>query len=114
MFFKISETLKALANKFRVAVVVTNQMVDFIGLDHGINGETLGNLECLHTSGRRVSPSLGLAWAHCINSRVFLARHEEYVGINSRNAPSPIYPIKHIGHFNLYLPHICPRHHLNL
>ncbi|KAI5343780.1 hypothetical protein L3X38_011656 [Prunus dulcis] len=31
MFFKISRTLKALANKFGLAVVVTNQVVDFIG-----------------------------------------------------------------------------------
>ncbi|BBG99343.1 homolog of X-ray repair cross complementing 3 [Prunus dulcis] len=31
MFFKISGTLKALANKFGLAVVVTNQVVDFIG-----------------------------------------------------------------------------------
>ncbi|XP_034229418.1 DNA repair protein XRCC3 homolog [Prunus dulcis] len=87
MFFKISGTLKALANKFGVAVVVTNQVVDFIGPDHGINGVRLGNLECLHTPGRRVSPALGLALAHCINSRVFLARHEGSVGFNSRNAP---------------------------
>ncbi|KAI5313747.1 hypothetical protein L3X38_042923 [Prunus dulcis] len=88
MFFKISGTLKALANKFGVAVVVTNQVVDFIGPDHGINGVRLGNLECLHTPGRRVSPALGLALAHCINSRVFLARHEGSVGFNSCNAPS--------------------------
>ncbi|CAL2229289.1 unnamed protein product [Prunus armeniaca] len=79
MFFKISGTLKALINKFRVAVVVTNQVVDFTGPDHGINGVRLGNLESLHTSGRQVSPALRLAWAHCINSRVFLARHEESI-----------------------------------
>ncbi|XP_034197312.1 DNA repair protein XRCC3 homolog [Prunus dulcis] len=57
IFFMISGTLKALASKFGVAVVVTNQVVDFIGPDHGINGEMLGNLECLHTSSRRVSPA---------------------------------------------------------
>ncbi|XP_020412851.1 DNA repair protein XRCC3 homolog [Prunus persica] len=89
MFFKISGTLKALANKFGLAVVVTNQVVDFIGPHDGVNRVRLGNLECLHTSGRRVSSVLGLAWAHCINSRVFLARHEQSVGVNSRNAHSP-------------------------
>ncbi|CAL2244558.1 unnamed protein product [Prunus armeniaca] len=88
MFFKISGSLKALANKFGLAVVVTNQVVDFIGPHDGLNRVRLGNLECLHTSGRRVSPALGLAWAHCINSWVFLARHEESVGVNSRNASS--------------------------
>ncbi|CAL8088689.1 unnamed protein product [Prunus armeniaca] len=88
MFFKISWTLNALANKFGVAVVVTNQVVDFIGLDDGINGVRLGNLGCLHTLDRRVSPALGLAWAHCVNSRVFWTRHEESVGVNSHNALS--------------------------
>ncbi|XP_020415475.1 DNA repair protein XRCC3 homolog [Prunus persica] len=61
MFFKIFGTLKALANKFGLAVLVTNQVVDFIGPHDGVNGVRLGNLECLHTSGRRVSPALGLA-----------------------------------------------------
>ncbi|CAL2246840.1 unnamed protein product [Prunus armeniaca] len=80
MFFTISGKLKALANKFGVAMLLTNQIVDFIGPDDGINGVRLGNLECLHTSGRRVSPALGLAWAHCVNSRVFLSTHEHFVG----------------------------------
>ncbi|KAL6293733.1 hypothetical protein ACE6H2_001875 [Prunus campanulata] len=88
MFFNISGTLKGLANKFGLAVVVTNQVVNFIGPHDGVNGVRLGNLESLDTSGRRVSPALGLAWAHCINSRVFLARHEQSIGVNIRNAPS--------------------------
>ncbi|KAI5333329.1 hypothetical protein L3X38_023460 [Prunus dulcis] len=88
MFFNISGTLKGLANKFGLAVVVTNQVVDFIGPHDKMNGVRLGNLESLDTSGRRVSPALGLAWAHCINSRVFLARHEQSIEVNIRNAPS--------------------------
>ena len=28
----------------------------------------------LMTSGREVQPALGLAWAHCVNHRVFLSR----------------------------------------
>ncbi|KAI5355866.1 hypothetical protein L3X38_008761 [Prunus dulcis] len=88
MFFNISGTLKGLANKFGLAVVVTNQVVDFIGPHDGVTRVRLGNLESLNTSGRRVSPALGLAWAHCINSRVFLARHEQSIGVNIRNAPS--------------------------
>ncbi|CAL2229185.1 unnamed protein product [Prunus armeniaca] len=88
MFFNISGTLKGLAHKFGLAVVVTNQVVDFIGPHDGVNGVRLGNLESLDISGRRVSPALGLAWAHCIHSRVFLARHEQSIGVNIRNAPS--------------------------
>ncbi|BBN69738.1 hypothetical protein Prudu_1143S000200, partial [Prunus dulcis] len=51
MFFNISGTLKGLANKFGLAVVVTNQVVDFIGPHDGVNGVRLGNLESLDTSG---------------------------------------------------------------
>ncbi|XP_008222437.1 PREDICTED: DNA repair protein XRCC3 homolog [Prunus mume] len=76
MFFNISGTLKGLAHKFGLVVVLTNQVVDFIGPHDGVNGVRLGNLESLDISGGRVSPALGLAWAHCIHSRVFLARHE--------------------------------------
>ncbi|XP_021829481.1 DNA repair protein XRCC3 homolog [Prunus avium] len=107
MFFKISGTLKAFANKFRLAVVVPNQVVDFIGPHDGVNGVTLGNLECLHTLGRRLSPALGLAWAHCINSRVFLARHEQSVGVNSRNASSATISSQTHRTFHLvFAPHL--------
>ncbi|XP_021814674.1 DNA repair protein XRCC3 homolog [Prunus avium] len=107
MFFKISGTLKALANKFGVAVVVTNQVVDFIGPHHGINGVRLGNLEWMHTLGKQVSPALGLAWAHCINSRVFLAKHEESVGVNSHNASSPTISSQTHRTFHLvFAPHL--------
>ncbi|CAL9024794.1 unnamed protein product [Prunus brigantina] len=107
MFFKISGTLKALANKFVLVVVVTNQVVDFIGPHDGVNAVRLGNLECLHTSHRRVGPTLGLAWAHCINSRVFLARHQQSVGVNSRNAPSPTISSQTHRTFDLvFAPHL--------
>ncbi|BBG99882.1 homolog of X-ray repair cross complementing 3, partial [Prunus dulcis] len=57
------------------------------GLANNEWGE-VGKLGVLDTSGRRVSPALGLAWAHCINSRVFLARHEQSIEVDIRNAPS--------------------------
>ncbi|CAL2270734.1 unnamed protein product [Prunus armeniaca] len=44
MFFNISGTLKGLANKFGLAVVVTNQVVDFIGPRDGVNGGEVGKL----------------------------------------------------------------------
>ncbi|KAL2329610.1 hypothetical protein Fmac_017191 [Flemingia macrophylla] len=73
LFFRISAGLRRLARRFGLAVVVTNQVVDFIG-----DGDVrVGNLETgLFSSGRRVCPALGLAWAHCVNSRVFLSRDE--------------------------------------
>lgn len=77
LFFKISSKLKSLANRFRLAVVVTNQVVDFVGSDDGLNGLRVGNLGCLYSSGRRVCPALGLSWANCVNSRLFLSKDEE-------------------------------------
>ncbi|XP_059461073.1 DNA repair protein XRCC3 homolog [Corylus avellana] len=76
LFFKISGKLKLLAKRFGLAVVVTNQVVDLI-VPEGINGMRIGNLACLYSSGRRVCPALGLAWANCVNSRLFLSRNEE-------------------------------------
>ncbi|KAK2993477.1 hypothetical protein RJ640_015161 [Escallonia rubra] len=80
LFFKISCKLKTLAKRFSLAVVVTNQVVDFVESGDGLNGVRIGNLECLVSSGRRVGPALGLSWANCVNSRLFLSRNEEIVG----------------------------------
>ncbi|XP_044463423.1 DNA repair protein XRCC3 homolog isoform X2 [Mangifera indica] len=79
LFFKISGKLKAMAVGFGLAVVVTNQVVDLVAPNEGINGLRIGNLGCLYSSGRQVCPALGLAWANCVNSRLFLSRNEEYV-----------------------------------
>ncbi|KDP36401.1 hypothetical protein JCGZ_08670 [Jatropha curcas] len=76
LFFKISGKLKALAARFDLAVVVTNQVVDFMGSGEGVNGVRIGNLGSLCSSGRRVCPALGLAWANCVNLRLFLARDD--------------------------------------
>ena len=80
LFFKISGKLKSLAKRFGLAVVVTNQVVDLMGHLEGMNGLKVGNLGSLVSSGRRVCPALGLAWANCVNSRLFLSRNEEVVG----------------------------------
>lgn len=79
LFFKISGKLKALAKRFSLAVVVTNQVVDFMGPSEGTNGVRIGNLRVLYSSGRQVCAALGLAWANCVNSRLFLSRDEEIV-----------------------------------
>ena len=47
-------------------VVVTNQVVDVV---EGDAGNTVA-----WSSGRRVSPALGIAWANCVNTRLFLMR----------------------------------------
>ncbi|TKY64887.1 DNA repair protein XRCC3-like [Spatholobus suberectus] len=73
LFFRISGGLRWLAKRFGIAVVVTNQVVDFIG-DGDVRIGNLGN--GLYSSARRVCPALGLAWAHCVNSRLFLSRDE--------------------------------------
>lgn len=71
--------------RFNLVVVLTNQVVDFIGEDGGMNGLKIGNLRALRSSGRRVCPALGLAWANCVNSRLFLSRDEEVVGEEEGN-----------------------------
>lgn len=77
LFFKISSKLKELAKRYNLVVLLTNQVGDLIGPDEGISGLRIGNLGCLYSSGRRICPALGLAWANCVNSRLFLSRHEE-------------------------------------
>lgn len=66
LFFKISAKLKELAYRHQCVVVVTNQVVDVV---EGNTGNTVA-----WSSGRQVSPALGLAWANCVNTRLFLTR----------------------------------------
>ncbi|WOL19731.1 hypothetical protein Cni_G28533 [Canna indica] len=77
LFFKIAAKLKEQARRFGSVVVVTNQVVDVVGSEEGANGLRLGNYACLYSSGRRVSPALGLSWANCVNTRLFLSRSDE-------------------------------------
>ncbi|KAJ4963056.1 hypothetical protein NE237_022995 [Protea cynaroides] len=48
-----------------------------------VNGMKVENLSSLYSSGRRVSAALGLAWANCVNSRLFMSRNNEIVGKDS-------------------------------
>lgn len=80
LFFEISGAFKSLANRYGLAVVVTNQVVDLIGGEcEGMNGVRIGNLSGLFSSGRRIGPALGLGWANCVNTRLFLSREYEEV-----------------------------------
>ncbi|XP_010483255.1 PREDICTED: DNA repair protein XRCC3 homolog isoform X1 [Camelina sativa] len=79
MFFKLSGKLKQLANKFGLAVVITNQVTDLVETSDGLSGLRIGNLRFLCSSGRRVVPALGLAWSNCVNSRFFISRSDETI-----------------------------------
>lgn len=74
LFFKISSKLKAQAMQFGLAVVVTNQVVDNLDSSDGLR---IGNSRFLYSSGRKVCAALGLSWANCVNTRLFLSRSEE-------------------------------------
>ncbi|XP_058113758.1 DNA repair protein XRCC3 homolog [Magnolia sinica] len=76
LFFRIAGKLKVQAERFGLAVVVTNQVMDLVGGDE-VNGLKVGNFLELYSSGRRVCPALGISWANCVNSRVFLSRSDE-------------------------------------
>lgn len=52
-------------------------------VNEGSSGVRVGNLEWLYTSGRRVCPALGLSWANCVNSRLFLSRYEVIEGVEN-------------------------------
>ncbi|OAY59110.1 DNA repair protein XRCC3 homolog [Manihot esculenta] len=104
LFFKISGKLKELAKRFNLAVVVTNQVVDFVGSGEGVNGVRIGNLASLYSSGRRVCPALGLAWASCVNSRLFLARDENGM-VDGDEGSSPCGQTKRRLHV-VFAPHL--------
>jgi hypothetical protein len=72
LLFQISSLLRKYADEFNLVVVVTNQIMDAVGADGVTAGHTGGLL--LRSSGREVIPALGLAWANCINTRVFLSK----------------------------------------
>lgn len=92
LFFKISGGLKSLAERFGLVVVVTNQVVDL--MSEGENGVRIGNFSEMYSSGRRVCPALGLSWANCVNSRMFLSR-DAYVESKRRRISVVFAP--HLG-----------------
>ena len=67
-----------MALRHSLCVVVTNHVTDVMDSELGPTAsmaleQATGGL-ALRTSGRRVSPCLGLYWAHCVNTRLFLSR----------------------------------------
>lgn len=45
-------------------------------MDPVCNGLQAAGAHALVSRGRRVLPSMGLAWSHAVNTRLFLARHD--------------------------------------
>jgi len=70
--FEVALALKKLAAAHGLAVVTTNQVTDYVEDFASLNQG--GGAGALVTSGRRVNPALGLAWASCVNHRVFVSR----------------------------------------
>lgn len=71
LFFKVSSKLRFYARKFGLAVVMTNQVVDVMDSSDNLR---IGNSVSLCSSGRRVCAALGLSWANCVNTRLFMWR----------------------------------------
>ncbi|GJP62112.1 hypothetical protein CLOP_g19207 [Closterium sp. NIES-67] len=106
MLFRIASALKQLADRYKIAVVVTNQVTASVEPSHSSatpaaaaaaeDGESepdasgtvamaysgphpdllsdSGNSQILWSSGQHVIPALGLAWSHCVNTRLLLSR----------------------------------------
>eukprot|EP01038_Epipyxis_sp_PR26KG_P005031 gene5031-7020_t len=68
LMFKISQQLKWIADIFGVAVVVVNQV------SASIESNNEGNYDFQNDSNSN-TPALGLAWSHCVNTRIFLTRN---------------------------------------
>lgn len=80
-FFRIASILKRYADEYNVIVLVTNQIVDAVdeaesnmrGVDCVQDRPGCAGLR-LETGGRLVYPALGLAWASCVGTRLFLTK----------------------------------------
>jgi DNA-repair protein XRCC3 len=66
VLFSQANQLKQIADQLQVAVVVINQVSDYI--------DESRLLSDLTSSKKRVVPALGLAWSNCINSRLLLSK----------------------------------------
>ncbi|KAJ4733132.1 Dna repair protein xrcc3-like protein [Rhynchospora pubera] len=88
MFFRVAAKLKEQASRFGAVAVVTNQVVDVMGPEMaGDVGNNHHMGPALLSSGRMVAPAMGLSWANCVNTRIFLSRNDEMaaVGVNGED-----------------------------
>eukprot|EP00475_Leptophrys_vorax_P036355 TRINITY_DN6130_c0_g1_i2.p1 TRINITY_DN6130_c0_g1~~TRINITY_DN6130_c0_g1_i2.p1 ORF type:complete len:309 (-),score=76.87 TRINITY_DN6130_c0_g1_i2:91-1017(-) len=85
--FTLAAQMKHIAAKYKVLVLVVNQVSDLQSAEElGAEGETtLGwnrgsvhvtskGIQAINSSGRWVTPALGVSWSYCVNVRLFLSR----------------------------------------
>lgn len=119
MLSRVAALLKEYAHRHDVAVVLTNHVSDAVtgGGEGGAGGSHFFNLKQrrlfgpsgdLRSSGRAIVPNLGLFWANCVNTRVFLSRTGGSAGgyDNSAGGGELIGGVRRRAHivFSSYLP----------
>lgn len=93
LYFQLSQRLKWLSQTYSLCIVVVNQVTSAVGLDiqnfstqshisplfqfyeyQDIDEADFGDISstlCHMSEKTNVLPALGLAWAHCVNTRLF-------------------------------------------
>ncbi|MES1920908.1 hypothetical protein MHBO_002520 [Bonamia ostreae] len=74
MLLRMSEKLKTLSFERKVPFLVTNQVVDIFPGDLQFQESLQGSFL---TSNRRVKPSMGLTWSHCVDRRIFFKKKSD-------------------------------------
>lgn len=76
--FSFASTLKRLSDAYRVAIVVVNQVTDGGFSEKQESLDLLRNNDNTFLSNSTI-PALGLAWSHCINTRIMLRKDDNAV-----------------------------------
>ncbi len=80
LLFSIGSQLAQLASAYSCIILVINQVTDKVqNEEYKLCPSSTNSSVCLshwsvRSSGRLVTSSLGLSWAHCVNTRLFLSR----------------------------------------
>jgi len=74
--FDFSSRLKRLADSYRIAIVVVNQVTSGGFSDKQESLNLLRNTDSNFFSNNSTIPALGLAWSHCINTRIMLRKDD--------------------------------------
>lgn len=85
---RMAAQLKQYSSTYHIPIVIINQVSDFFSGADQNGGQALRIEEVKHSfqhhwammsSGRPVIPALGLTWANCVTTRIFLTRKHEFV-----------------------------------
>ena len=77
--FDFSSRLKRLADSYRIAIVVVNQVTSGGFSDKQESLNLLKNTDSNFFSHNSTIPALGLAWSHCINTRIMLRKDDNAI-----------------------------------